>query len=181
MQMQVNLLPAQYRPKPAVRFWPILLTIIFMLNSIALSLYWLRLQVEITRAQSSLNSLQSEVNSLQRSVDEAEWKSQLAADVQKKRDFLGTEVTESVLWHPILNAIERAMIPGVTITNLNCASGGVVSLGGNTETIRTVSEFLGSLQTKTELEVIRIHSAVPEGGFQITLKDWSGRVVDEDE
>lgn len=181
MQMQVNLLPAQYRPKPAVRFWPVLLTIVLLLNLLIISSYWLSLQLELNSARSSLTSLQNEVNSLQRQVDEAEWKAQLADTVKSKSDYITLEETESILWFPLLEAVERAMVPGITLTAVNNIDSGEIRLTGTPRTITDVANFLGSLQAETDLNIVRLLGAVPGDSFQINMSTWSGREVQEDE
>lgn len=179
--MQINLLPVQYKPKPAVRFWPVLLTIVLMLNLLIISSYWLSLQLELNSAQSSLSAIENEVSSLQRQVDEAEWKAQLADTVSTKRDYIKLEETESILWFPLLEAIERAMLPGIALTTINSSDSGEIGLSGTPGTITDVANFLGSLQAETGLEIVHLLGVTPEESFQINLSGWYGREVQEDE
>lgn len=173
--MQINLLPVHYRPKPAVRVWPIVVSVVLMLNLIIISSYWLSLLLELATVNSSISSLQAEANALQRQVDEAEWKSELAEEISIKVDYAYNMEAKAILWYPLLDAVERAMIPDLALKGLSGGSNGVVNINGATGKIESVAYFLGSLQTETRLEDVRFNSAAPNGSFQITMTGWYGR------
>ena len=181
MKLQVNLLPVHYRPKPSVRLWPILLTVVLMLNLIVLATYWFTLQAEIVDARSEVSSLESKLGILERQVAQQEWKMVLAENVAAKATYIGSIDEENILWVPLLTAFERAMVPGVSLTSFNTSRDGDVSMAGNTTSLAAVADFLGSLQAETGLADIRFHQAAPEGIFQITFSGWTGRYWDETE
>lgn len=175
MQMQVNLLPAQYRPKPPVRLWTVVVTLILMLNLIAISSYWLTLHLQLTNTRSDLASLRSEVNSLQRQVSDAQWRADLENSVATKSDYVRTKTDQLILWHPALDAIERAVVPGVLVSSLSTSDNGNIVITGYTEAVKSVALFLCSLQAETGLEDVRFQAAEPEGVWHITLTGWRGR------
>lgn len=175
MQMQVNLLPKQYRPKPPVRLWTVIVTLILMLNLIAISSYWLTLHLQLTNTRSDLASLQSEVNSLQRQVSDAQWRADLENSVATKSEYVRTKTDQSILWHPALDAIERAVVPGVLVSSLSTSDNGNIVITGYTEAVKSVALFLCSLQAETGLTDVRFQAAEPEGVWHITLTGWRGR------
>ena len=181
MKLQVNLLPVHYRPKPSVRLWPILLTVVLMLNLIVLATYWVTLQVEIADARNEVNSLESELGILERRVAEQEWKMVLVENVAAKAAYIDSINEENILWVPLLAAFERAMVPGMSLTSFNTSQDGNVSMAGTTTSLAAVADFLGSLQAETGLPDIRFHQAAPEGTFQITFSGWTGRSLGETE
>lgn len=180
MQMQVNLLPAQYRPKPPVRLLPIIVAVALMANLLVLSLYWLTIHLELNRAKSDLAALQSEVNHLQRQVNDAEWKAKLLDDVRVKGDFVRSQTNQAILWYPMLEAVERAMMPDMLINTLNATADGNVAIGGEAWNVTPVAFFLSSVQQETGLEYVRFHVAEPEGIWQVTLTNWFGREIGEE-
>lgn len=181
MQLQVNLLPKHNRPKPAVRIWPVVLVIAFVLNIIGMASWWLFLQLDLVSSISTLQIKTEEVQQLEVQVQEAEAVAVLEAEVAAKRDFIRETIAVSPCWHPMLEAVERAMVPGLSIRGITASETGDVTIGGDTDTVKSVADFLGSLQVETGLPVIRISSATPESAFQLTLEAWSGREVEEDE
>lgn len=181
MQTQINLLPPHLRPKPQVRFWPILLATVLTLNLLFISTYWLTLQLELSGANNALHTMQNDVANLQRRVQDAQWKADLAQTVTDKTDYINIVDGDSILWHPGLLAIQRALVPEVTLDSISSGNTGDISLSGDSDTIKSVADFLGSLQAETGLEIVRFHNATPGGGFSITLTGWQGRVVEEDE
>lgn len=175
MHLQVNLLPKAFRPQPAVRIWPVLLTILFSLNIVAIGSWWLFLQLDLAASQTSYALLNDEVAKLEQRVQEAEAAAQLESEVAAKRQYIATTIAESICWHPLLEAIERAMVPGLTLEGIAASETGDVAIGGVTDTIKSVADFLGSLQLETGLPVIRVSSIAPEASFQLLLESWSGR------
>jgi len=184
MHMQVNLLPAQYRPKPPVRVWPVVLAVVLMLNLILTGSYWLTLQLNLTKVNNSISSVETQVSNLQRQVDEARWKSELEIAVQKKADYISAQLVKSTLWHPALTAIEKAMVPGIYLTEITCTAGNI-KINGSADSIKdsykTIAAFLGSLQLETGVEIVRFINAEPPEKFSLYLSDWYGREVQEDE
>ncbi len=183
MQLQVNLLPKQYRPKPAVRIWPVILTLVFVLNIIGMGSWWLFLQLDLAASLVNLALINDEIGKLEYQVQDMESAAVLQTAVLAKREFISGRIDESIYWHPFLNAVERAMVPGVQLNGIAASNSGDVSLGGMTDTVKSVADLLGSLQDETGLPVIRASSITPEGPFQISLQEWSGREVEvpEDE
>lgn len=181
MQLQVNLLPKGNRPKPSVRFWPILLTIVFTLNIVGMGSWLMFLQLDLSASQTNLTLLNNEVAKLEHKVEMAEAAAVLENEISVKREFISSSISESRYWHPLLEAIESAMVPGANLTVFAASESGDVTIGGETDTVKSVAELLGSLQVATGLPVIRVGSVIPEGTFQLTLRDWSGREVPEGE
>lgn len=181
MQLQVNLLPKENRPKPAVRIWPVLLTIIFTLNIVGMGSWWLFLQLDHAASLSALMIKTGEVEQLEQRVQEAESAATLQNEVIAKREFISNRVATSIYWHPLLEAVERAMVPGVTIVSFSASESGDVSIAGETDTVKSVADLLGSLQAETGLPVILISSVAPEGSYLLTLEGWNGREVPEGE
>jgi hypothetical protein len=179
--MQINLLPVQYRPKPAVRVWPVALTIALMLNLILTGSYWLTLTLNLTETNNDLHSVESTVANLQREVDEALWKEELQTAVKAKADYIRAQTEASILWHPALAALERAMIPGIYLTAVTFHSSGDINITGITDTVKTAAEFWGSLQAETGLEIVRMSTVTPGGNFNFILRGWYGREVPEDD
>lgn len=180
MHMQVNLLPPQYRPKPPVRVWPVVLAVVLMLNLILTGTYWLTLQLNLTKVNNSISSVEAQVSNLQRQVDEARWKSELEIAVQKKADYITAQLAKSILWHPALTAIEKAMVPEIVLTEITCTAGNI-KINGSADRFKSVAAFLGSLQLETGVEIVRFISAEPPEKFSLYLSDWYGREVQEDE
>lgn len=181
MQLQVNLLPRQHRPKPAVRIWPVLLTVVLALNMVGMGSWWLFLQLDLAGSRSDLVMKNDEVAQLEQKVQEAEAAAVLQSQVEVKREFIAISIAESRLWHPMLEAAERAMVPGLYFHGMVASDTGDVTIAGNTDSVKSVANLLGSLQTETGLPVIRVGSVTPEGTFQIMLQGWSGREEDADE
>lgn len=181
MRLQVNLLPVQYRPQPPVRLLPILITVVLMLNLIAISIYWVTLSLGVSEANSKLSSLNSELRRVEQRVADAAWKSQLASDVALKEDYVNEITSEHRVWIPLLEAIERAMLPGIKISGMNVAREGQVSMTGETDSLAAVAEFLGSLQVETGLEIVRFHAAEAGGSFQVSMRYWNGVEVEEEQ
>lgn len=183
MQLQVNLLPKQYRPKPAVRIWPVVLTIVLVLNIIGMGSWWLFLQLDLAASQTDHTLINNEVAKLEHQVLELESAAVLQTTVLAKRNFISERIDDSICWYPLLEAIERAMVPGVSLTAIAASSTGDVSLGGTTDTVKSVADLLGSLQMETGLSVVRASAVMPEGPFQLSMQEWSGREpeVPEDE
>ena len=180
MHMQVNLLPAQFRPKPPVRIWPVVLAVVLMLNLIITSSYWLTLHLSLIKVNNSINSMEVQVSNLQRQVDEAHWKTELEIAVQEKADYISAQLAQLTLWHPALTAIENAMVPKIRLTEITCAAGNI-KINGSTESFKSVAAFLGSLQQETDVEIVRFISAEPPEKFSLYLFDWYRREVPEDE
>lgn len=181
MQLQVNLLPPENRPKPAVRIWPVLLVVIFALNIVGMGTWWLFLQLDLLNSVSNMLVVNDEVAKLEQRVQEAEAVAVFESEVAAKREFINGSIASSSYWHPLLEAIERSMVPGVTIMGVAASETGDVAIGGETDTVKSVADLLGSLQAETGLPVIRAGSVTPEGSFNLVLLDWSGREVPEDE
>ena len=181
MQLQVNLLPKENRPKPAVRIWPVLLTIIFTLNIVGMGSWWLFLQLDHAASLSALMIKTGEVEQLVQRVQEAESAAALQNEVIAKREFISESIAGSICWHPLLEAVERAMVPEVTIVSFSASDSGDVSIAGETDTVKSVADLLGSLQAETGVPVIQLSSVTPEGPFQLTMEGWSGREVPEGE
>ncbi|MGI6365602.1 MAG: PilN domain-containing protein [Bacillota bacterium] len=179
MQMQVNLLPAQYRPKPQVRLWPIALTIALMLNLIIISTYWLTLQLDLSATRASVQSLENNIANLQRRIDDVQWKADLKAAVAQKSDYISGQVLGSVLWSPALDVIEDSLIPGVVINSISFSGDGSISITATVDSIKTAVDYWASVQTKTGLEGIWLSNAPAEGGISISMTGWYGREVEE--
>jgi Tfp pilus assembly protein PilN len=179
LQMQVNLLPIQYRPKPQVRFWPIALTIALMLNLIIISTYWLTLQLDLSATKSSIHSLESDMANLQKRIDDLQWKADLEKAVAQKSGYISSRVLESVLWSPALDVIEDSLIPGVVITSINFSGDGSIDISAEVDSIKTAVDFWASLQTRTGLEGVWLYSAPAEGSISINMTGWYGREVAE--
>ena len=181
MKLQVNLLPVHYRPKPPVRLWTILITVVLMLNLIGISSYWVTLYLGVSDANAKLSSLKSELIRVEQRVADVEWKSQLASDVARKEDYVNEITSEYIVWNPLLKAIERAMVPGITISGMNVAREGQVSMTGETDSLAAVANFLGSLQVETKMEIVRFHAAEAEGSFQVSMRYWNGVEVEDEQ
>lgn len=181
MQLQVNLLPREYRPKPAVRIWPVLLTILFALNIVGMGSWWFFLQLDLSASRTALALMNDKVSALERQVEEAEAAAALQNEVDAKREYIAMKIADSRCWHPLLEAVERAMVPGTCLKSVSASETGDVAIAGETDTVKSVADLLGSLQAETGLPVIRISSVTPEGAFQVTLHGWSGREVPENE
>lgn len=181
MQLQVNLLPREYRPKPAVRIWPVMLTIIFALNIVGMGSWWFFLQLDLSASQTALVLMNDKVANLERKVEEAEAAAVLQNEVVAKREFIASTIAESCCWHPLLDSIEKAMVPGICLESISASETSDVAIAGKTDTVKSVADLLGSLQAETGLSVIRISSVSPEGSFQITLQGWTGREAQENE
>jgi Tfp pilus assembly protein PilN len=179
MQMQVNLLPAQYRPKPQVRLWPIALTIALMLNLIIISTYWLTLQLDLSATRASVQSMENDIANLQRRIDDVQWKADLKAAVVQKSDYISSQVLESVLWSPALEVIEDSLIPGVVINSISFSGDGSISITATVDSIKTAVDYWASVQTKTGLEGIWLSNAPAEGSISISMTGWYGREVEE--
>lgn len=179
--MQVNLLPLQYRPKPSVRVWPVALTIALMLNLIIISSYWLTLQMDLAQINASLHAQEMEVANLRRQVEEAQWKEEMQSAIRVKADYIDLQTVEYKLWHPALAAIERAMVPGITLTSIRTDSSGEIVINGVPDRVETVAKFWGSLQAETCLEVVRLSTVDPGDSFSIFLREWYGREVETDD
>lgn len=180
MPMQVNLLPAQYRPKPQVRLWPVILTVFLMLNLIFTGTYWLTLQLELADVRRNVKLVEDEAANVQRLIDEAQWKADYKAAVERKADYIETQTVESVLWSSALDVIEDSLIPGVVITSISFSGQGVISLSANVDSIKTAVDFWASLQTRTGLEGIWLSQAPAEGSISISMTGWYGREVAEE-
>jgi len=124
--------------------------------------------------------MQNEVNVLQRKIDDGDWKAQLASEVNKKLEFVSIVEDGTIIWHPLLKDIESAMVPGVTVSALVFSNLGDIHLSGNTDSLKSIADFLGSIQTQTGLEVIRFHNASAGGGFQITMKGYRQGVLEDE-
>lgn len=181
MQLQVNLLPREYRPKPAVRIWPVMLTIIFALNIVGMGSWWFFLQLDLSASQTALVLMNDKVANLEHQVEEAEAAAILQDEVIAKREFIASTIAESRCWHPLLEAVNRAMVPGICFQSISASEAGDVAIAGETDTVKSVADLLGSLQVETGLPVIRVNSVIPESSFQITLQGWSGREAPENE
>lgn len=181
MQLQVNLLPKEHRPKPAVRIWPVLLTVIFALNIVGMGTWWLFLQLDLVASATDLVLKSNEVVKLEEQVREAEAGAVLQTEVAAKREFIANSIAGSRCWHPLLLAIERSLVPEVTILGIVGADSGDVAIGGETDTVKSVADFMGSLQAETGLPVVRVGSVTPEGPFNMLLMGWSGREVLQNE
>lgn len=180
MPLQVNLLPREHRPKPAVRIWPVLLAIVFTINIVGMGSWWLFLQLDLAASLTELAIISNDVVQLDQQVQEAEAAAVLQTGVQVKRDYINNVIASSRCWHPFLDALEGAMVPGVSINNFSAAATGAVTLAGTSDSVESVTDFLGSLQVKTGLPVVRVSSIVPEGSFQIALEGWTGREIQEE-
>lgn len=181
MQMQVNLLPVHHRPKPSVRLWPIIVTIVLTANLMLISLYWLTLNLELAGTRNDLHSVEQEILSLQRQVDEAQWKAELEVAVKNKGDYISGRLAQSILWHPAVAALERAMVPGVTFSNVQFLASGDISITGTTNKVKTVADLWGSVQAETELRIVRLSNAAPGGNFSMILRGWYGREREEEQ
>ena len=181
MQLQVNLLPKENRPKPAVRIWPVVLAIIFSLNIVGIGSWWLFLQLDLAASQTNLALMNNEVTKLEQQVQSAEVAIVLQSEVLAKREFIDKSIATSRRWYPLLQAVERAMVPEILISGISASVTGDVAIGGETDTVKSVADLLGSMQLETGLPVIRVSSVAPGISFQLMLKDWSGREVPEDE
>jgi len=179
MQMQINLLPVQYRPKPPVRPWPIAITIALMLNLIIISSYWLTLHFDLSQTKSDVHVLENEIATIQRRVDEAQWKAELEANVKSKANYIDAQLVASRLWNPALSAIERAMVPGLVIEVLDCSSSGDISISGVTDSVEVAADFWGSLQVETGLDIVRMNYIAPHEEFSVLLHAWYGREVQD--
>lgn len=175
MQLQVNLLPREFRPKPVVRIWPVLLTILFALNIVGMGAWWFFLQLDLSASKTALALMNDKVANLERQVEEAEAAAVLQNEVVAKREFIAQTIAESRCWHPLLDSIELAMVPGICLQSISASESGDVAIAGETDTVKSVADLLGSLQVETGLSVIRISSVTPGSSFQITLQDWTGR------
>ncbi len=181
MRLQVNLLPVQYRPKPPVRLLPILIALVLTLNLIGISAYWVTFYLGVADAERKLSSLQSDLRRVEQRVADAEWKAELESDVARKEGFVNEITSAHLVWNPLLTAIERAMVPGIKISGMNVAREGQVSMTGETDTLASVADFLGSLQVETDMEIVRFHAAEAEGSFQVSMRYWRGLEAEDEE
>lgn len=182
MPMQVNLLPSEFRPKPQVRLWAVGLAVALVLNLIVISGYWFILQMEMSDARNKLKSVESEIETTQCNVDELQWKADFQSNVERKGKFIDKQIVESVLWSPALAVIESTLFPGAeTITNLSFSGQGSISLTVEVESIKHAVDFWASLQTRTGLEGIWLHTAPEGGSVSFSMTGWYGREVAEDE
>jgi len=180
MQMQVNLLPAKYQAKPQVRLWPVVLTLVLVMNLIVISAYWVFLQLDLAKINSEIHTLENDIDILQRRVDEAQWKADLESAVAVKSGFIETELSSYILWNPGMTAIERSMVNGLFIESVDFSSTGDINIGGIADSVKTAADFWGSLHAETGLEIIRMNYIEPHEEFIVTLQGWLGREVHED-
>lgn len=181
MGMQVNLLPAQYRPKPPVRVWPIVLTIVLTVNLILTGTYWLTLFLDQGSLRTKVQAQESENTNIQRCIDELQWKAELKVSVERKAGYISKQIADSILWSPALTVIEDSLLPGVVITSINLSGDGNISLSAQVDSIKTAIDFWASLQTRTGLEGIWLYNAPAEGSISISMRGWYGREADGNE
>ncbi|MTI94920.1 MAG: hypothetical protein FH749_05440 [Firmicutes bacterium] len=181
MQLQVNLLPKQFRPQPSLRPIPVLITIILLINAMALAGWWVLLEVNLGTLRSDLDSLESSIASLERKIADAEWAAELEDSVMAKADYIQMKVVESKLWNPSLTSVEQAMENEVILSGFRGTPDGAIVLSGYTPSITAVANMLGSLHQETGLRVVHYNSATVDGSFQLTLSGWHGREVPEED
>lgn len=181
MQMQINLLPVHYRPKPPVRLWPVIITIALVVNLLLISVYWLTLYLDLTETQTNLRTTEQEVANLQRQVDEAQWKADLELAVKKKGDYIQGAVDEHFIWHPVVAALERAMVPGVRLDTVQFLASGDVNITGRTDTVKLAADFWGSIQAETGLKIVRLTTVQAESSFNMILRGSDGWPLEQEE
>ncbi len=180
MSIQVNLLPPQHRPQPSVRLWPVLITIVLTVYLLSISIYWITLSLDWTETKNKVLSVENEISQLQHQVDENIWKEELQVQVSRHKAYIDTEIASSILWHPATAALERAMLPGLFIETLNFSSSGDIRISGTVNTVETVAKFWGSIQAESGLEIVRLSTVTPGQKFDILLRSWYGREVEEE-
>lgn len=181
MQLQINLLPAHYRPKPPVRLWPVIITVALTVNLLLISVYWLTLYLDLSETQTTLRSVEQEVTNLQRQVDEAQWKAELEVAVKKKGSYIQGKKDEYVRWHPVVAALERAMVPGVVLNNVQFLASGDVNIMGKADKVKLAADFWGSVQAETGLQIVRLITTEPEGNFNMILRGSAGWALEDEE
>lgn len=180
MPSQVNLLPPQHRPQPSVRLWPVLITIVLTVYLLSISIYWLTLHLDWTETKNEVLSVENEISQLQHQVDENLWKEELQVHVNRHKRYIDTAISASVLWHPAAAVVERSMVPGLFIDTLDFSSSGDIRISGEVNTVETAAKFWGSIQAESGLEVVRLSSVSPGQKFDMLLRSWYGREVEED-
>lgn len=181
MALQVNLLPAQYRPQPPVRIWPVVLTVILSLNLILTGTYWLTLHLDKNTLESQIQSQENDNINTQRRIDENQWKAELKEAVVQKDRFIDEQITASVLWSSALTVIESSLIPGVVITSISLSGEGAISVTATVDGIKTAMDFWASLQAATGREGIWLYNAPAKGDISLSLVGWYGREAPTDE
>ena len=181
MPMQVNLLPTQFRPQPQVRIWPVVLTVVLMVNLLLTGTYWLTLFLDLGSTRNQQQSLESEIANIERRIEEAHWRADLKTAVERKSKFISDQIVDSVLWSPALTTIEQSLIPGVVLTSIGFSGEGSISITATVDSIKTAVDFWASLQTRTGLEGIWLNNAPAEGSIGIGFTGWYGREVPADD
>lgn len=181
MQLQVNLLPTQYRPQPQVRLWPVILTLVLTLNLIITGTYWLTLRLDLAETRTLIQSQETEIANTELRVEEAQWRADLQVAVEKKTEFITTQITDSILWSPALTMIEQSLIPGVVISSISCSGEGSISVSATVDSIKTAMDFWASLQASSGKEGIWLSNAPAGGTISLSFTGWYGREVPEDE
>ena len=117
---------------------------------------------------------EQEVANLQRQVDEAQWKADLELAVKKKGDYIQGAVDEHFIWHPVVAALERAMVPGVRLDTVQFLASGDVNITGRTDTVKLAADFWGSIQAETGLKIVRLTTVQAESSFNMILRGSDG-------
>lgn len=72
------------------------------------------------------------------------------------------------------------MVPGLRIDSLDFSPSGDIRISGEVNTIETAAKFWGSIQAESGLEVVRLSQVTPGKKFDMILRSWYGREVEED-
>lgn len=180
MPIQVNLLPPQHRPQPSVRLWPILITIVLTVYLLSISIYWLTLHLDWIETKNKIQAVENEIAQLQHQVDDNLWKEELQVQVSRYKRYIEAETGDSILWHPAAAVVERAMVPGLYLETLDFSSSGDIRISGSVNTIETAGKFWGSIQAESGLEIVRLSNVTPGQKFDMILRSWYGREVEEE-
>ncbi len=184
MDVKINLVPEEYKPRPPVSMRTVCLVVLVL--GLAFGCYQLYsmksgAEAEAAETQSRIEAMQLEAASLSQSAEAAALNKDIKA-AEGELDLLGTLVADFeqfnssiVKWGVIVDRVMDRVPASVYLTSITKSKDGVIQVGGIAATYERVATYITALENDSMFEGVTTSEwDVLAGTFKLSMRTTAG-------